>query len=170
MPKENKNLFLELFTSLCSSVLRYLPAEFAHEHALFALEKGLVPASFLPGSWTTQEIEMALNIPGLGAIEHPVGLAAGFDKDGRTIKSISNIGFAFLEFGTVTPKAQPGNPRPRLWRLKEEKALVNSMGFNNAGIDQLLKNIGKTQNGLAPIGINIGKNKFCSMNLTIIVN
>ncbi|MBP9706831.1 MAG: hypothetical protein KBD78_04255, partial [Oligoflexales bacterium] len=130
MSKDNKNRFCELFASHFSTILRYLPAEWAHESVLFALEKGIFPELFFPKNWFSREIELGIKVPGLGTIQHPIGLAAGFDKDARTIKSIKNFAFAFLEFGTVTPFAQPGNPCPRLWRLKDEKALVNSMGFN----------------------------------------
>ena len=77
---------------------------------------------------------MPLEVAGL-TFPHRVGLAAGFDKDGRWLHELKAMGFAFVEVGTVTPKPQPGNPKPRLFRLKEDRGLVNRMGFNNGGLD-----------------------------------
>ncbi len=86
-----------------------------------------------------------------------VGLAAGLDKNADHIDALAALGFGFLELGTVTPRAQPGNPKPRLFRLKDQQAIINRMGFNNKGIDHLLARVKRTSfNG--PIGINIGKN------------
>ncbi len=88
---------------------------------------------------------------------NPVGLAAGLDKNGNYIDALGALGFGFLEIGTVTPRPQPGNPRPRLFRLPEHQAIINRMGFNNAGIDHLLENVNKASyQGI--LGINIGKN------------
>jgi dihydroorotate dehydrogenase len=96
---------------------------------------------------------------------NPVGLAAGFDKDAKLYKELSNFGFGFIEIGTVTPKPQPGNDKPRLFRLREDSAIINRMGFNNGGVEEaverLKKNpstaLGETKHVL--IGGNIGKNK-----------
>jgi dihydroorotate dehydrogenase len=91
---------------------------------------------------------------------NPVGLAAGFDKDGKYYQSMSHLGFGFIEIGTVTPKGQDGNPTPRLFRLPEDEALINRMGFNNEGADILAQRLatqGKPENCI--LGINIGKNK-----------
>ncbi|MCG5531141.1 quinone-dependent dihydroorotate dehydrogenase [Halorhodospira halochloris] len=89
---------------------------------------------------------------------NPVGLAAGFDKDGRYLNVIGRLGFGFVELGTVTPRPQQGNPPPRLFRLPHQEALINRMGFNNGGANALVRNIEKSRfNGV--IGINIGKNK-----------
>ncbi len=90
---------------------------------------------------------------------NPVGLAAGFDKNGDYIKSMAALGFGFGEVGTVTPKPQPGNPKPRLFRLVEDKSLQNAMGFNNKGSYYMLQNLKKLKFFCYPIGINIGKNK-----------
>jgi dihydroorotate dehydrogenase len=89
---------------------------------------------------------------------NPVGLAAGLDKDGVAVEMLGALGFGFIETGTVTPKAQPGNPKPRLFRIPEREAIINRMGFNNRGIGELIKNVSgrKTQSVL---GINIGKQK-----------
>lgn len=89
---------------------------------------------------------------------NPVGLAAGFDKDGTHIRGMRQLGFGFLELGTVTPKPQAGNEQPRLFRLVEDQALINRMGFNNAGIEALALRLAK-QPRLIPLGINLGKNK-----------
>jgi len=88
---------------------------------------------------------------------NPVGLAAGLDKNGAYIDALAALGFGFLEIGTVTPRPQPGNPKPRLFRIPPANALVNRMGFNNDGVDRLVENVGKAHyRGI--LGINIGKN------------
>ncbi len=92
--------------------------------------------------------------------DNPVGLAAGFDKDGEYIKAMPPLGFGFSEIGTVTPKPQPGNPKPRLFRLVYENSLQNAMGFNNKGSYHMLQNLKKVKFFKFPIGINIGKNKI----------
>lgn len=89
--------------------------------------------------------------------KNPVGLAAGFDKDAKLYKELSNFGFGFIEIGTLTPKAQEGNPKKRLFRLKEDSAIVNRMGFNNGGVDEAVKRLNINKGVL--IGGNIGKNK-----------
>ena len=94
---------------------------------------------------------MGLSLP------NPVGLAAGLDKNGQYIDALAALGFGFIEIGTVTPKAQAGNPKPRLFRVPEHQAVINRMGFNNQGIDAMIQNIEKSRfNGI--LGINIGKN------------
>lgn len=90
--------------------------------------------------------------------KNPVGLAAGFDKNAELYKELSNLGFGFVEIGTVTPKAQPGNPKQRLFRLRQDAAIINRMGFNNHGVDEAVKRLKKNTNVL--IGGNIGKNKI----------
>jgi len=90
---------------------------------------------------------------------NPVGLAAGFDKDGQHYQAMSHLGFGFLELGTVTPKPQGGNPKPRLFRLPKDEALINRMGFNNEGVDALVERLKKGKPEGVIIGGNIGKNK-----------
>ena len=90
---------------------------------------------------------------------NPVGLAAGFDKDGRLYNELGNYGFGFVEVGTVTPKSQAGNELPRLFRLPKDKGLINRMGFNNEGVDALVSRLRKRKKGTLVIGGNIGKNK-----------
>ncbi|MGR8979897.1 MAG: quinone-dependent dihydroorotate dehydrogenase [Gammaproteobacteria bacterium] len=89
--------------------------------------------------------------------KNPVGLAAGLDKNGAYIDALAGLGFGFIEIGTVTPRPQPGNPKPRLFRLPEHQAIINRMGFNNLGVDRLLSNVNHSHySGI--LGINIGKN------------
>ncbi len=91
--------------------------------------------------------------------KNPIGLAAGFDKDGEFIKAASELGFGYTEIGTVTPRPQPGNPKPRLFRLVEERSIQNAMGFNNKGSYHMIQKLKKLKFLDYPIGINIGKNK-----------
>jgi dihydroorotate dehydrogenase len=88
---------------------------------------------------------------------NPVGLAAGLDKDGACIDGLAGLGFGFIEVGTVTPRAQPGNPRPRIFRLPQAEGLINRMGFNNHGVDQFVKNV-QAARYKGTLGLNIGKN------------
>ncbi|NNE07419.1 MAG: dihydroorotate dehydrogenase (quinone), partial [Gemmatimonadetes bacterium] len=89
---------------------------------------------------------------------HPVGLAAGFDKNGRWIRPLARLGFSSIEVGTVTPRAQPGNDRPRLFRYPEQRALVNRLGFNNDGAEALLARLRGGKHPV-PVGINLGKQR-----------
>jgi dihydroorotate dehydrogenase len=94
------------------------------------------------------------------SLKNPVGLAAGLDKDGAHIDALGNLGFGFIEVGTVTPRPQPGNPKPRMFRLPESEALINRLGFNNHGLTQFLHNVARSEyrrNG-GILGLNIGKN------------
>ena len=101
---------------------------------------------------------LSINLWGL-SFKNPVGLAAGFDKDGKYITSMAALGFGFIEVGTVTPRPQKGNPKPRLFRLKKDEAIINRMGFNNAGVDVLVSRLKKIKIKSVIIGGNIGKNK-----------
>ncbi|MEG3194223.1 quinone-dependent dihydroorotate dehydrogenase, partial [Lysobacter sp. D1-1-M9] len=89
----------------------------------------------------------------------PVGLAAGLDKNGAHIDALLALGFGFVEIGTVTPRPQAGNPRPRMFRLPGQQAIINRLGFNNAGVDALVRNVEKAKRPGGLLGINIGKNK-----------
>ncbi|MCB1956740.1 MAG: quinone-dependent dihydroorotate dehydrogenase [Rhodocyclaceae bacterium] len=126
-------------------------AETAHEFAIGSLRLagGLLPAaSPLRGTPTTV---MGLSFP------NRVGLAAGLDKNGEAIDGLAQMGFGFIEIGTITPRPQPGNPRPRMFRLPEVQGIINRMGFNNHGVDALLANVRRAKfKGV--LGINIGKN------------
>lgn len=140
--------------SLARSVLFQLSAETAHELTLDGLAAGarlgLLPA-LAPKVTPLPVTVMGIDFP------NPVGLAAGLDKNASAVDGLGALGFGFVEVGTVTPRPQPGNPKPRLFRLPRAQAIINRMGFNNAGVDQLVENIKKAKfNGV--LGINIGKN------------
>jgi dihydroorotate dehydrogenase len=129
-----------------------LPPEPAHNLTIAALARAGRLAC--PGCARTRgrEVEvMGLKFP------NPVGLAAGLDKNGEAIDGLAALGFGFIEIGTVTPRPQPGNPRPRLFRLPRAQAIINRMGFNNAGVAALVENVRQAKyKGI--LGINIGKN------------
>lgn len=101
------------------------------------------------------------------SVYNPVGLAAGFDKNAQMIRSLVALGFGFVEVGTVTPKPQDGNPRPRLWRFEQQESLQNAMGFNNDGMDKVVKRLQKIFPFSTPIGVNIGKNRLTAEKLAI---
>lgn len=133
-----------------------LDPERAHELALEALEAawrcGLNPLlARRPAPLPTRAF--GLTFP------NPVGLAAGLDKNGAHVDALLGLGFGFVEVGTVTPRPQPGNPRPRLFRLPEHRAIINRLGFNNAGVDALVRNVERARRKDGLLGINIGKNK-----------
>ncbi|MGB5597852.1 MAG: quinone-dependent dihydroorotate dehydrogenase, partial [Thiothrix litoralis] len=138
---------------LLRDLLFLLPTETSHHLALDSLKlagkTGLLgkPVA-LPGKAVTV---MGIEFP------NPIGLAAGLDKNGDYMDALAALGFGFVEIGTVTPRPQPGNPKPRLFRLPEAQAIINRMGFNNHGIDYLLEQVSKARyQGI--LGINIGKN------------
>jgi len=114
-------------------------------------------SSLIKSLYTVNDKRLEREVFGL-KFKNPVGLAAGFDKDAKLYKELSNFGFGFIEIGTLTPKAQEGNPKKRLFRLKEDSAIVNRMGFNNGGVDEAVKRL-NVNNGVL-IGGNIGKNKI----------
>ena len=124
-------------------------------HFLFRIP--LVPAIF---KWSYQYKHPRLEKKLLGlTFKNPVGLAAGFDKDAKHIELLDALGFGFIEIGTLTPKPQSGNDKPRLFRLPQDEALINRMGFNNEGVDAAVERIKKIKNKQIIIGGNIGKNK-----------
>lgn len=114
-------------------------------------------SSLIKSLYTVNDKRLEREVFGL-KFKNPVGLAAGFDKDAKLYKELSNFGFGFIEIGTLTPKAQEGNPKKRLFRLREDSAIVNRMGFNNGGVDEAVKRL-NVNNGVL-IGGNIGKNKI----------
>lgn len=133
-------------------------AEASHDFSLNMLRRfAHTPLSLF---WRQRVMTKPVNVMGI-RFENPVGLAAGLDKNARCVSAFSQMGFGFIEVGTVTPKPQPGNPKPRLFRLPQDEAIINRMGFNNDGVDALVKEVSalrKTSfNGV--LGINIGKNK-----------
>lgn len=139
---------------LSRPVLFSLDPEHAHTLALAGLDLATRWGLQKPPASSQQvapRTVMGLSFP------NPVGLAAGLDKNGAHIPAMAALGFGFLEVGTITPRPQPGNPKPRLFRLPEAEALINRMGFNNHGVDALLSNI-RSSKHRGILGINIGKN------------
>ena len=140
--------------SIAKPLLFQLDAEKAHDLTLkslrFAEKAGFL--SLYPSAPKCQPRKvMGINFP------NPVGLAAGLDKNGVVIDGMAALGFGFIEIGTVTPRPQPGNPKPRLFRVKEAQGIINRFGFNNLGVDQLIQNV-QAAKYRGVLGINIGKN------------
>jgi len=142
---------------LARQALFAMDAEAAHEATLSALQRAY-DCSLTRGLMHSRVLAPT-SLMGL-ALQNPVGLAAGLDKNGAHIDAMGNLGFGFVEVGTVTPRAQPGNPKPRMFRLPEAQALINRLGFNNQGLETFLANVKRStwrsQGGI--IGLNIGKN------------
>ncbi|MBR9867326.1 MAG: quinone-dependent dihydroorotate dehydrogenase [Oceanospirillales bacterium] len=136
------------------SLLFKLDPETAHDLSLNSLN--LMSSIGLNSLFRIKTMSLPVEVMGI-KFPNPVGLAAGLDKNGIAIDGMASLGFGFIEVGTVTPRPQPGNPQPRLFRIPERQAIINRMGFNNQGVDALLKNIEKSRyTGI--LGINIGKN------------
>ncbi|MEE2766339.1 MAG: quinone-dependent dihydroorotate dehydrogenase [Pseudomonadota bacterium] len=139
---------------LLRPLLFRLDPETAHSLTLKSLPLAIrlgLPDLVQPADANTATEVMGLSFP------NQVGLAAGLDKNGDHIEALGKLGFGFLEVGTITPRPQPGNPKPRLFRLKEARAIINRMGFNNKGVDYLVERVRKSRyRGI--LGINIGKN------------
>jgi len=143
---------MSLFDS-AAGLLRALPAERAHNLTL-TLAGAAAPLLPQPAA-----DDPRLSVAAFGLdFPNPVGLAAGFDKNAQVPDAMGKFGFGFVECGTVTPRPQAGNPQPRLFRLTEDGAVINRMGFNNAGMDQAARNL-KARRGHGLVGINIGANK-----------
>jgi dihydroorotate dehydrogenase len=143
---------MKMLERLGLTALHRLDPETAHNLALRALRMGLAPLS---GPVTSPRLQT--NIAGL-RLPNPVGLAAGFDKNARALTPLSRAGFGFIETGAVTPRPQPGNPRPRLFRLSEDAAIINRFGFNNDGMEAVARRLAKRPEK-AIIGLNLGANK-----------
>lgn len=140
--------------SLAKPLLFLLDAEVAHDLTLASLKlaqnSGLLSLYPQPPVCQPRQV-MGINFP------NAVGLAAGLDKNGAVIDAMAQLGFGFIEVGTVTPLPQPGNPKPRLFRVKAAQGIINRFGFNNLGVDQLVANV-RAANYKGVLGINIGKN------------
>ena len=138
-----------------------MDAEAAHELTMDMLARG--QRTPLQWAWCNETVDDPVELAGL-TFPNRVGMAAGLDKNARCIDALGAMGFGFVEVGTVTPKAQPGNPKPRMFRLPEARALINRLGFNNEGLDAFLRNVQQAQfrkqNRRNPmlLGLNIGKN------------
>lgn len=140
---------------LIRNLLFRLPPEQAHNIALNSLD--LAGRLGLLGAFSRKIDALPVNVMGLD-FPNPVGLAAGLDKNADHLDALGVLGFGFIEVGTVTPVAQPGNPKPRMFRLPEHQAIINRMGFNNEGLEHLLERVDKRRyQGV--LGINVGKNK-----------
>ncbi|PJI97680.1 dihydroorotate oxidase A [Acidovorax sp. 69] len=138
-----------------------MDAEVAHELTMDMLARG--QRTPLQWAWCNETVDDPVQLAGL-TFPNRVGMAAGLDKNARCIDALGAMGFGFVEVGTVTPKAQPGNPKPRMFRLPEARALINRLGFNNEGLDAFLHNVQqarfRSHNRKRPLllGLNIGKN------------
>jgi len=149
-----------MYKSVIRRILFWFDPEVIH-HFTFSLIKILMK---IPGIPQISRRIFMINEPNLERelfglkFKNPVGLAAGFDKNAVLFDELANYGFGFVEIGTVTPKPQPGNPKKRIFRLREDEALVNRMGFNNDGADAIVERLRKRKSGII-IGGNIGKNK-----------
>ncbi len=142
-----------LFEKLALAGLHHLDAETAHGVTIKALKSGLLPSCGIPADPRLEVRLWDLKFP------NPVGMAAGFDKNGEVPDALLKLGFGYTEVGSVTPKPQPGNPRPRLFRLAADQGVINRFGFNNEGHAALRARLEarRTQNGI--VGINVGANK-----------
>lgn len=147
------SIMLSAVASALLPLLRRIDPERAHGIALRALRLGLVGRSPAPD-------DPALAVTVLGRrFSNPIGLAAGFDKGAVATKALMRLGFGFVETGTVTPLPQPGNPKPRLFRLEPDNAVINRLGFNNAGLDAYLRQLVTLSARPVPLGANVGINK-----------
>lgn len=149
-----------MYKAVIRPILFLLPPEVSHRMVATLLKIGSAMPFF---NWIIRK-NFCINNPGLDTVvagikfPNPVGLAAGFDKNAIMYKEMGNLGFGFVEIGTVTPLPQPGNPKPRLFRLPKDNAMINRMGFNNDGIEKIVERLKNRKQGLI-IGGNIGKNK-----------
>jgi dihydroorotate dehydrogenase len=144
---------MRFFTTTALRTLHRLPPEMAHALALRALRTGLVPAQPVPRSPCLRATLFGRDLP------HPLGLAAGFDKNGEAVPGLFRLGFATIEIGTVTPRPQAGNPKPRLFRLPGQHALINRLGFNNLGLEAMREQLRRSPRPLGLLGANIGPNR-----------
>src|SRR5215469_9627712 len=145
------------FYPLIRPVLQRLPPEVAHALTISALEAGW-------GRFVHDRIARAPDPPILAQrlwgldFPNPVGLAAGYDKNARVTDAMRSFGFGFVEVGTVTPRPQPGNPKPRIFRLEQDRAIVNRMGFNSSGLDAVVSRLSQRSHA-GVVGVNLGKNR-----------
>ena len=149
-----------MYKKLIRPLLFLLPPEKAHDTTVLLLQLALriplIPA-LLRRLFTLHDPRLEREVFGL-RFRNPVGLAAGFDKDARLVDAMATLGFGFVEIGTVTPRPQPGNPQPRLFRLPQDKSLINRLGFNNHGASAAAHRLAKRKSNII-VGGNIGKNK-----------
>lgn len=155
LKRTSKNRLLDMLYHLARKALFQLDPEKAHELTFRQLQR----LNHSPFQCLIRQSVATKPVQCMGlSFKNPLGLAAGLDKDGECIDAFGAMGFGFIEIGTVTPRPQSGNDKPRLFRLVEAEGLINRMGFNNKGVDNLVENVKKSNYG-GVIGINIGKNK-----------
>ena len=137
--------------------VKKLPAEAAHTATISGLKLGVGLPNISPSNWNTPVV-----LPKSGLkLANPIGLAAGFDKNAEVYRPMARFGFGFIECGTVTPRPQPGNPKPRVFRLNEDQGVINRLGFNNHGLDYFVRRLKRSPIPTAcPVGANVGANKL----------
>nr|WP_111297980.1 quinone-dependent dihydroorotate dehydrogenase [Paracoccus saliphilus] len=144
---------MNLVEKIGLAALHRMDPEVAHDLSIRALERGLAP---LPGGPATSD-RLRVDLAGI-SLPNPIGLAAGYDKNGRVIAALMKSGFGFVEIGAATPRPQPGNPKPRLFRLTDQQAIINRFGFNNDGAEVIGARLAARPAGV-PVGLNLGANK-----------
>jgi len=144
-------------TDLAARLARLLPPEAAHTATISALSRGIGVPSAPPSR--SRDLGVKLPVSGL-ELPNPVGLAAGFDKNAEVFSAMLKFGFGFVECGTVTPLPQAGNPKPRLFRLREDGAVINRMGFNNEGLGPFVQRLSARKREDGIVGANVGANKL----------
>ncbi|MEL6754167.1 MAG: dihydroorotate dehydrogenase (quinone), partial [Pseudomonadota bacterium] len=144
-------------TNLAARLARLLPPEAAHTATISALSRGIGVPSAPPSR--SRDLGVKLPVSGL-ELPNPVGLAAGFDKNAEVFSAMLKFGFGFVECGTVTPLPQAGNPKPRLFRLREDGAVINRMGFNNDGLGPFVQRLSARKREDGIVGANVGANKL----------
>jgi len=154
-----------MYKSIIKPLLFLFTPEKAHK-IVAALLKFPFAGPVMKWYFNFQDPTLQTKFAGL-QFKNPVGLAAGFDKDAEMVDDMSNLGFGFIEIGTLTPLGQAGNPKPRLFRLPQDEALINRMGFNNKGVDAAIDKLKKIRSKNLIIGGNIGKNKLTPLENAI---
>ena len=146
---------MKFYEKLTLPILNTLNSEIAHDLSILILQSNLIPG---PGKLTSDRLK--INICGLN-LPNPLGLAAGYDKNAKVVPQLAKLGFGFIEVGAATPLPQKGNPKPRIFRLKKDLAIINRLGFNNEGMHKIKNRLAKYA-GQGIVGINIGANKNSS--------
>ena len=149
---------MSLYTRAVRPALFSLEAERAHDLTISALGQPLVRAALRMRRRAACDPRLGLDLLGR-SFEHPIGLAAGLDKQGTAVLAWEALGFSFAEIGTVTPRPQPGNPRPRLFRLQRDRAVINRFGFNSVGAEEVGRNLSAARPARLILGVNVGKNR-----------
>ena len=152
--------FTKNIATIVTKLLRKFPPEIAHNLAGYALKKNLLPFR-ITSTPLFKGLDLTSKLSDKITLTHPLGLAAGFDKNAQFLSGLSRLGFSFIEVGAATPLPQEGNPSPRIFRYPDKKALINRMGFNNVGIEKINNHLIDffREEHDQPVGINIGVNK-----------